>query len=206
MRKVVIICVIVCMMMTVASCACSNNELDDNMSAPTSTAVATNSATPMPTPTVTLAPTPTPKRTPQPTATPGKTEKVKYKDKEITFKYYDVAEEANVEVNYAVDEGDTSPKTVIDAVNAMVLKDILGGKEIKTNSIKFSDGNIFVDFTKDIYNLNLGSAGENAVLDSIADAYLNNVEDIKAVYYLVDGEAYESEHIEGIKGRPYKTK
>ncbi|MEG1860050.1 MAG: GerMN domain-containing protein, partial [Christensenellaceae bacterium] len=103
-------------------------------------------------------------------------------------------------------DGKNSADAAFKAVNEVFLKDLLGSKGITVNSVLFSDGNLFIDFPKKIYELNLGSAGESSFLESIADTYLNNVEGIKAVYYTVDKEAYASENIELLKDTPYKKK
>lgn len=158
-----------------------------------------------PTPTATVKPaqaTPSPSPSPSPTVS---SDPVTYEDNKIEFEYYDVAEDKMVDATVEV-EGTGDVQSAIDAVNDVYIKKVLGDAGIKTNSIVYKDGNIYVDFTDSIYNLNLGSSGESGVLESIADAYLNNVEGIKAVYFSVNGTDYSSGHIEFSKDEPYKTK
>lgn len=141
------------------------------------------------------------------TATPGaETEEIKYIDDTIRFTYYDVALEKDVEAAYPIDRENAGPEAALEAVNKEFLAGIAGGQQVKANSVLFSDGNLFIDFTSDIYGLDIGSAGEKTLLDSIADAYLNNVENIKAVFFSVDGAGYTSENIEIPKDESYKEK
>lgn len=151
---------------------------------------------------VTLEPTPTP----APTATPGEDQPITYTDSEtIVIRYYDVVADKDVTREYETG-GDGTNKTAFDAVNDLYLKDVLGGEGLAVNAITYTDGNVFVDFTSSIYDLGMGSTGEMALLDSIANAYLNNVEGIKGVYFLVDGTTYSSDHIEIPANEPYKVK
>jgi len=141
---------------------------------------------------------------PVPTATPGKDEPITYNDSDvIVIKYYDVVADEDVTKEYEV-SGDENNQTAFDAVNDLYLKDVLGGEGLEINSVTYTDGNVFVDFTPSVYELGVGSTGELALLDSIADAYLNNVDGIKGVYYLVDGQPYSSDHIEIPANEPYK--
>ncbi len=129
-----------------------------------------------------------------------------YKDKnKVTIEYYDVAKDAQATATVKL-SGDTSAESAMDAVNDIYIQKVIGADSIKTNSIIFKDGNIYIDFTDSIYDLNLGSAGESGVLESIANAYLNNVEGVNAVYYSVNGGNYSTGHIEIDRNQPYKTK
>ncbi|MPM62773.1 hypothetical protein SDC9_109651 [bioreactor metagenome] len=130
---------------------------------------------------------------------------VTYKDNKIKFEYYDVAQDKMVDATVEV-EGTGDVHSAIDAVNDVYIKNVIGDAGVQTNSIIYKEGNIYVDFTDSIYNLNLGSSGESGVLDSIADAYLNNVEGIESVYFSVNDYDYSSGHIEFSKDKPYKTK
>ena len=44
------------------------------------------------------------------------------------------------------------------------------------------------------------------MLEAIADAYLNNVEEVNAIYYSVNGEDYSSGHIIQGKDQPFKLR
>ncbi len=153
-------------------------------------------------PTPELLPTPSP----EPRATPGENEEIAFKQEDaIQVEYYDIVNDKTIIKEYKTD-GENGAQAAIDAINEIVLKDLLGGGEIVPNSIIFSGGNLFIDFPSEIYDLNLGSAGEDVLLNAIADTYLNNVEGIKGVFYTVDGEAYQSDHIEVLKDVAFKTK
>lgn len=143
--------------------------------------------------------------TPVVTATPGVDQPIDYKSKEkIVIDYYDVVSEKTVTKEYEIGTGESN-RTAFDAVNEIYLKDLLESKNgIQVNSVTHTDGNVFIDFTDSIYQTNFGSTGEVALLDSIADAYLNNVEGIKGVYYTVNGKPYSSGHIEIPANQPYK--
>lgn len=144
--------------------------------------------------------------TPIVTATPGPDEPITYKDKQkITVKYLDLETNQTKTQAYETEESD-SGQAAFDAVNEVYIKGALGAKGIKINSVVFSNGNVFVDFTDSIYSLNMGSNGEYAVMEGVANTYLENVEEIKGVYYTVNGETYSSDHIELMKDQPYKQK
>ena len=133
-------------------------------------------------------------------------QKIEYKNEEtITYKYYDVAQEKTITGEYQIPDA-PDEKSALDAINQMLVKGILGQNSIEVNSIKMAGGNITVDFSDSIANLNLGSSGEVAVLDSIADTYLDNVDGAKAIYYTINGEPYASGHIQLYPGEAYKTK
>lgn len=198
MKKVVAITII--MIGVIAfGCGCS---CEGEMNATQAAVQSVVSATAVPTATVFPSATPSVPVS----ATPGPSEEVAYKDQTIMFEYYDVAEEKMVEANYTIEEGSASVETALEAVNKAYIEDVMGSEGVAVHSIVFSEGNIFIDFTSSIYGLNLGSGGEIALLDSIADAYLNNVVGAKAVFYTVDGGDYASGHIEIPKGEAYKVK
>lgn len=138
------------------------------------------------------------------TATPGPLESFAYTDdNEITVQYFDMAAEQTHEVQYPVTDA-SDPLTVVEGVTA-ALHDVLDGQHIKVSSTNYSDGNLFVDFDRSIYDLGMTSGDETQVLNSIADTYLTNVQGIKAVYYTVDGAPYQSEHTQLAAGEAYKT-
>ncbi|MEG2882369.1 MAG: GerMN domain-containing protein [Christensenella sp.] len=144
--------------------------------------------------------------TPIVTATPGADVPITYnKEKSITVKYLDLETNEIVSKEYKVAD-DESNATAFDALNEVYIKGVLKSNNIGVNSVVFSDGNVFVDFTDSIYNLNMGSNGEYAILEGIADTYIENVEGIKGVYFTVNGGTYASEHMELMKDQPYKQK
>ncbi|WP_066689359.1 GerMN domain-containing protein [Christensenella intestinihominis] len=157
---------------------------------------------------VTTAPDPEPTiettqiPSPVPVQTPGPSQEFAYDDSsKIMFKYWDEGTQEEKESTYEID-ADAGNAAALEAVNQA----FFGTDEIKANSITFSDGNLFIDFDDSIYNMNLGSSGEGAVLEAIANAYLENVQEINAVYYSVNGEDYSSGHIIQGKDQPFMTK
>ncbi len=188
-----------------SGCAFFNNS-DESSSSPSETVQETVAATQ--TPSATMSPmasaTPTPSESPSPSPSVS-SDPVTYADNKIEFEYYDVEQDKNVDATVEV-EGEGDVQSAIDAVNEAYVKKVLGETGIETNSIVYTGGNVYVDFTDSVYNMNLGSTGESALLESIADAYLNNVEGIQAVYFSVNGYDYSSGHIEFSKDEPYKTK
>lgn len=203
MKKLLVIVIAVCTGILLTGCALFSDQASSTPSQSAivgaSGAVTLQQATPSPsistTPSPTLSASPTPSISGDP---------VVYQDNQINFEYYDVAQDKNVDVTVNVNEG-ASSAAALDAVNTEYIQKVIGADSIQTNSIVFTDGNIYIDFTDSIYDLNLGSGGEAGVLDSIANAYLNNVEGVKAVYFSVNGQNYSTGHIEINKDKPYKS-
>lgn len=138
------------------------------------------------------------------TATPGPSQSFNYAYSDrIKVHYYDMETQQAMSTQYPVSDK-SDPNVVLDGVQE-AYKEILGGQSIRINEATFSGGNLFVDFDPSIYSLNLGSAGERQVLESIADTYLTNVNGIEAVYYTVDGKPYSSDNISLGENESYKT-
>jgi len=154
--------------------------------------------TPSPSPTIETVEIPSP----VPEETPGNEEVIKFEDQNrISFEYYDINSDSKIEKEYDTN-GKATKETPLEVVNQA----LLGEDAVKANSIVLTNGNLFIDFDESIYDLRAGSSTEGALLDAIADAYLNNIQGIKAVYYSVNGESYATGHYELDKGQPYKTK
>lgn len=151
-------------------------------------------------PTPTIETTQIPSRVP--VQTPGVAGKIEFKDsKQITVKYSDLNTQEEKEQIYEMPEG-SAENAGIEAVNQI----LFGETRVMVNSITLTDGNLFIDFDQSIYETGLGSSGEETLLTTIADTYLNNVEDVNAVYYSVDGENYSGGHIVQDKDQPFKTR
>lgn len=90
-----------------------------------------------------------------------------------------------------------SPKNI-----AIAIMEQLGYKDVKVNSATDSNNKIYIDFKSDSEFLKGGTAGETAVLDSLA---LTFIEDLKYehIYYTIDRKPYESGHIALGKDEPY---
>lgn len=136
-------------------------------------------------------------------ATPGPSQSFGYTGDTITVRYYDMAQQQATATEYPVTDK-SDPEEVVRAVTA-ALGEVNGTQNIKLNSAQYSGGNLFVDFDKSIYGIAANSADERAVLESIADTYLTNVDGIRAVYFTVDGEPYTSEHTQLNENEAYKV-
>lgn len=200
----------------VCTCACQDMTLSDTMPAAESAAAAQTESedlvytTPLPSGEngdfvhIDVA-TPVPV-SPVPifSATPGPSESFSYTGGDtIQVRYYDMeAQEARSTQYPVTDAGD--PQAVLDGVQA-AFADVLGKQNLRIQSATYSDGNLFVDFDPSIYDLNIGSAGEREVLESVADTYLTNINGIRAVYYTVNGEPYQSENVQLAENEAYKS-
>ncbi len=180
---------------------CNGNAQLGETAAPVQTTEAAIPLTPTATPAVSVTYIPSV----PPVETPSVGEEVTYTGDTIKFKYFDAEKNKSLDAEYNI-EGSPNENTAFDAVNELYLKKIMGLKDVKVNSIKYSEGNVFVDFTESIYNTNLGSESEVGILDAIADAYFTNIEDTKAIYYTVNGSEYISGHLELPTNQPYKIK
>ncbi|MBD5559770.1 MAG: GerMN domain-containing protein [Clostridia bacterium] len=137
------------------------------------------------------------------TATPGPAESFSYSGDTISVRYYDMDTMQAHATQYPVSDA-SDPQAVLDGVKA-AYEGILGNQSVKINDATFSGGNLFVDFDPSIYDLGIGSAGEMQVLESVADTYLTNIDGIKAVFYTVNGEPYNSENISTNANEAFKT-
>lgn len=202
MKKCIIITVLIVLSAALAGCGLFDQpQVSPSVSHDVSGEVTVSSAPGTP---AQASPTPAPSPSVSPSAIDG--DPVTYTDEQtITVEYYDVASDETATATYSLASPGTA-QSALDAVNEVYIQNIMGAGSIETNSIVFKGGNIYIDFTQSIYSLNLGSGAEAGVLDSIANAYLNNVQGAAAVYYSVDGQDYSSGHIEIDRNTPYKTK
>ena len=113
----------------------------------------------------------------------------------VYITYFDVA--ANEAVSKQVELSEASPINIANAV----LKEI-GDEGTKINNIWEQRGNVYIDFSGDSTIFRSGSAGELAVLDSLAMTF---VEDLgyDNIFYSKDGGTYESGHIVLEEDEPY---
>lgn len=127
------------------------------------------------------------------------TEEVKTESSEkmysVYITYFDVA--ANENVSKEIELPEASPINIANAV----LKE-LGDNGTKINNVWEQRGNIYIDFSGDSTIFRSGSAGELAVLDSLAMTF---VEDLgyDNIFYSKDGGTYESGHIVLEEDEPY---
>lgn len=136
-------------------------------------------------------------------ATPGPSQSFGYTGDTISVQYYDMEQQQAAATEYPVTDK-SDPEEVVRAVTE-ALGQVNGTKNIKLNSAQYSGGNLFVDFDPSIYGIATNSADEHAVLESIADTYLTNVDGIRAVYFTVNGEPYTSEHTQLNANEAYKV-
>lgn len=137
------------------------------------------------------------------TATPGPVQSFSYADDTISVRYYDMDTMAAHATQYPVTDA-SDPQAVLDGVQS-AYNELLGDRSVRINGATYSDGNLFVDFDPSIYDLGIGSAGEQQVLESIADTYLTNVDGIRAVFYTVNGQPYNSENLSMNENEAFKT-
>lgn len=132
------------------------------------------------------------------------TDQLTFNGDALTISYYDFNEGKEVTQQYDL-AGGTDATLPLAAVNEFYIVGSIGMDEIQANSVTFLNGNIFVDFKGDTIS-SLRGAEETTVLEAIAQAYLDNVEDAEAVYYSVDGQDYESENLFQSINDPYMKK
>lgn len=137
------------------------------------------------------------------TATPGPSESFSYSGDTISVRYYDMDTMQAHATQFPVTDS-SDPQAVLDGVQA-AYDSVLGDAKVQIRSATYSDGNLFVDFDPSIYDLGIGSAGEQQVLESVADTYLTNIDGIRAVFYTVNGEPYNSENISTNANEAFKT-
>ena len=103
-------------------------------------------------------------------------------------------------------EGELKAENVIDAVvNELEDHDI----DITIASVTNEDRKVTIDISADDPFLpfgSLGSTAEGSVLDCLSYSIFDNFSDVTAVYFLVNGSAYETGHIELKVGEPYLTR
>lgn len=113
----------------------------------------------------------------------------------VYITYFDVATNENVSKEIQLPEA--SPINIANAV----LKEV-GDEGTKINNIWEQRGNIYIDFSGESTIFKSGTAGELAVLDSLAMTF---VEDLgyDNIFYSKDGGTYESGHIVLEEDEPY---
>lgn len=130
---------------------------------------------------------------------------VQYNGNKIDYQYHDEISDTDKSVVVDVD-GKSDLKYGLSVVAEQMFGEALENSSINPNSIKLESGNLYIDFKLDIYDLNMGSTGENSLLEGVANVYLDNMKEVKAVFFSVDGNDYSSGHIEIDKNEPFKSK
>lgn len=151
----------------------------------------------------TIEPTPTPE--PTPAVRPDKKDEVtEYVNDSIEYEYYDAEADKMVK-----EEVTASANATLSYPMELVAKQLFGaelpGSPLEPNSISVVDDGVYIDFKSKVYEANMGTVGEAALLDTVADAYLKNIPGVTKVYVSVDGNDYSTGHIEVSKNSPYKT-
>ncbi len=155
-------------------------------------------------PAETLAPEPL--STPDSVARPNMSkEKVEYKDNKVEYTYHDVASDSQKTIE-AEASTQSNLQFGLEVVAQQLFNVPLDQSPINPNSISLVDGNLYIDFSAKIYDANFGTSGEAGMLDNIANAYLENLPEVQAVYYSVDGANYSTGHFEIPGGVPYMSK
>lgn len=133
-------------------------------------------------------------------------ETVQYKNNTVEYTYYDVAEDTDKKLTVEAPV-QSDLKYGLEVVAQQMFDQSLEKSPLRTNSIALEGGKLRIDFTSAIYDdVNFGTAGEAGMLDNIANAYLNNLPEVTAVYYSVDGNNYSTGHFELPANVAYKEK
>ena len=111
----------------------------------------------------------------------------------------------NVDTVVTVD-GDLKVTDVIDAVvSELEDHDI----DVVIGSVAVDEGKVTIDISADDPFLpfgSLGSSAEGSVLDCLSLSVFDNFSEINAVCFLVNGQAYETGHIQLAADEPYLTR
>jgi len=111
----------------------------------------------------------------------------------------------NVDAVVTID-GELKVTDVIDAVvGELEDHDIY----VVIGSVSSDEGKVTIDIKADDPFLpfgSLGSSAEGSVLDCLSLSIFDNFSDINAVYFLVNGQAYETGHIQLAADEPYITR
>lgn len=149
------------------------------------------------------SPEPVATATPVPRATAADSQPTAFVSEEIKISYVDPAtQQTFTKITTVTDKNDV--QAALDAVKDTFLTQTYG--DIKVNKVVQNNGNIFIDFTDSIYILAENPSEEYTALESIANAYLDNIKDAKAVYFTVNGGGYSSMNMEYDADEPFKTK
>ncbi|HBU12016.1 MAG TPA: hypothetical protein DEB31_04615 [Clostridiales bacterium] len=123
----------------------------------------------------------------------------------IAYEYYDITADKTIEETQPAKEKTVSYPLEVAADKLFSLP--LDESPLAPNSIAIFDGeNIVIDFNAKIYDVPMGIVFEEAMLGTIANMYLDNMENITRIYFSVDGKNYASGHFELNKDVPYGTK
>lgn len=157
-------------------------------------------------PVVSEVPAPSELPTPAPVSRKNMSEeKVEYKDNKVEYTYHDIVSDSEKKMEATADT-QSDLKFGLEVVAQQLFGQPLDQSPINPNSISLEDGKLYIDFKASIYEANFGLEGEAAMLDNIANAYLNNIPEITEIYYSVDGGNYSTGHFEIPGGIPYLTK
>ena len=89
---------------------------------------------------------------------------VQYNGNKIDYQYHDEISDTDKSVVVDVD-GKSDLKYGLSVVAEQMFGEALENSSINPNSIKLESGNLYIDFKLDIYDLNMGSTGENSLLE-----------------------------------------
>ena len=111
-----------------------------------------------------------------------------------------------------------SVETVVEYKDELKVEDVVAAVvseledhdiDVKIGSVTNEGNKVTIDLSAEDSFLpfgSLGSSAEGSVLDCLSYSIFDNFSDIKEVYFLVNGEAYETGHIELKKDEPYLTR
>lgn len=133
--------------------------------------------------------------TPKPEKEP-EIQRVEYENDAIKYSYYDVVLDRQEEIEIEVPEEDSLLDFALNVVAETIFEMPLDESPIMPNSIILEDGELIIDFSEKIYEANFGTSGEGALLDSIVNAYMENLPEVEEIYISVNGANYSTGHIE----------
>lgn len=130
---------------------------------------------------------------------------VQYRNDRIELEYYDVPSDTFKKESVTVDDN-TQLQFVMELVAQQFFEKPLSDTPIQPKSIKLKGNSIYIDFSKDIQSAPFGSSGDVALLDAIYNGYTKNIADITNIYFSIEGDDYETSHVEFSKNIPYQPK
>jgi len=127
---------------------------------------------------------------------------IEYRDNQISYEYYDVASDTNKSTAVPIEQEGTLASP-LEILAEQFFHESLASSPLNPNSVTLTGGAVYIDFTSGIYSAGLGSSSEISLLNSIYNAYTQNIQGVEKLYISVDGEDYSSGHVEFAKDQPY---
>lgn len=130
---------------------------------------------------------------------------VDYKQNEIVYDYYDVTDNSTKQERIPLDS-DSSLKSGLELVAQNLFGKTLEETPMNPNSVTLQNGKLVIDFKSDIINANLGASGENSMLNALSELYLNNLDQVQAIYFTIEGSDFITSHTVIYSDEAYRSK